>query len=110
MHQQGSPRPVPGLGQLLRGHHPEREAGVDDLAGKLLRRAHAPRGDLPEPDLPHVRHPLVQRVEDAPLEQVGRVDGVARGTEFVGEGDHPGGQTLDVVEQYDLCHAGTPRL
>ena len=47
------------LRELLRRHHPEREAGVDELARQLVRRAHAALDDLAEADLLGVRHTLV---------------------------------------------------
>ena len=43
---------------------------------------------------------------DASVEQVRRVHGMAGGPQVVGEGAHAGGQPLGVVEEQDLGHGG----
>jgi hypothetical protein len=103
-HQQGAARAGPGLRELLGGHDAEREAGVDDLGAHPLAGRHAALGQRTEPDVAGEGHPVVDRLERAPVEQVGRVDGVPGLAELVGERLHSLGQPLDVVVQDDFAH------
>ena len=63
--------PRPGLGQLLRRHHPEREPGVDELGRQPVGGPHPTLDDLAEADLAGVGHALVERVERAAVVEVG---------------------------------------
>ena len=60
------------------------------------------------PDLVGVRDARLDRVEGAPLEQVGRVHGVARLAQLVREDVHALGRTQCVVEEQYLGHRVSP--
>ena len=62
-------------------------------------------GQRTEPDVAGEGHALVDRVERAPVEQVGRVHGVPGPAEVVGERLHSLGQPLDVVVQDNFAHS-----
>ncbi len=103
-HEQGAAGAGPGLGELLGGHHPEREAGVDDVGADRLSRGHPALCERSEARFAREGHAVLDRVERAPVEQVGRVHRVPRLPELVGERPHPVGQPLNVVVQDNLGH------
>ena len=105
-----APRAPPGLCELLGGHHAEREAGVDDLGAHALAGRHAALGQRTEPDVAGEGHAVVDRLERAPVEQVGRVDGVPGLADLVGERLHSLGQPLDVVVQDNIAHPCSSRI
>ena len=98
------PRPRAGLGQLLRRQHPQREAGVHDPAGKLVRGANPALDDFAEADLPGEHHTLIEGVEGAAVVEVWSVHTVPGSTQCIGEGEEPRRLTVCVVEQQDLSH------
>ena len=53
-----------------------------------------------------MRHALLDRAERAPVEEVGRVHGVARAAQLVREGVEPLGLAHRVVEEQHLGHLG----
>ncbi len=83
---------------------PEGEAGVDGLGADPLGGGHPALGERAEPRFAREGHALLDRVERAPVEQVGRVHGVPRLPQLVGERPHSLGQPLDVVVQHNLGH------
>ena len=102
-----APGAGPGLGQLLGGHHPERESDVDEVVGHPVGGGHAPVGERLEAGLPGVRHPLLEGGVGVPVVQVGSCHLVTRLAEPVGEGADPVGESLGMVEEEDVAHAGT---
>lgn len=74
--QERAPRVRPGLRELLGGEHAQGEAGVEGVTRQLPGGAHAALGDLAEADPLDVGATLLQRAEDAPLEEVRGVDRV----------------------------------
>ena len=104
-HEQGAAGAGPGLGELLGGHHPEREAGVDDVGTDPLSRGHAALGERAEARFAREGHAVLDGVERAPVEQVGRVHRVPRLSNLLGERPHSVGQPLDMVVQDNLSHS-----
>ena len=98
----------PRLGELLRDHLAEREARVDELGRQVVGGPDAALEDRVEPDFLDEGHALVDRFEGPSVEQVGRVDGVAGGSQLVGERADAGRQPLGVVEEQDLGHGKPP--
>jgi hypothetical protein len=104
VHQQ---RPASGwarLGQLLRRDDAEGEPGVDGIGPDLLGRRDSASGELGESLFPREGHALVDRVESAPLEHVGRVDDVPGLSKPVGERAHPVGQAQHMVVEHYFGH------
>src|SRR5262245_56270104 len=93
-----------GHGELLRWHRPEREAGVHDVRGELIRGADAAVGNRVEPGPVGVGYALVQLGEGLAVIQIWRMDGVPRGAQLVGERPHAGREPQCVVEQEDRRH------
>jgi hypothetical protein len=104
VHEQGSASPGPGLRELLGGHDAEREAGVDGVASNTLGGGHPALGQRAEPRFACEGHALLDRVERAPVEEIGRVHGVPRLPQLVGERPDSLGQPLDVVVQHNFGH------
>jgi hypothetical protein len=75
--QQRSSRSGPGLRELLCRNHAEREAGIDELVGQLVRGPLAALDDLAEAELPDVLHAVFDAAEGAAVEEIGGVHGVA---------------------------------
>ena len=94
----------PRLRELLRGHHPERDAGVDDVCGKRPGSGDAALAERAEAGLARERHSFLERPEGLPVEEVRRVHGVTALPELLGERADSVGQPLDVVEQHDFAH------
>ena len=69
-------RPRAGLGQLLRGHHSHREAGIHEVAGKFLGGLNAGTEQGPEADFPGVGHARLDASEGLAPEEVWSVDSV----------------------------------
>ena len=88
--EERSARAGAGLSELLRRDHAEREARVDESLRKVVCRSDTALEQLREADLADVRHALVDAVERAAVEQVGRVDRVARLPQLVREGREAG--------------------
>ncbi len=104
LQQQCALGPLPCLGEELGREHAERDACVDDVGRQFPGRRGTPRGDLPEPDLPHVSETAVNRVEPPPGEEVRRVHGVPFLPQSICQVDDTVGQALHVVEEEDLGH------
>jgi hypothetical protein len=102
--QQGSPGARSGLGQHLRRHSPEREAAVDELVGQALGREAPALDDRLEADLTRVGHALGAVREGLAVVEIRDMDDVSGGAELLGEGEAPGGQPVDVVEEQHLGH------
>jgi len=102
--QEGAPGAWTRLGQHLRRHAPEREPGVDEVLGQVFGSHLAALEDGVESDQLRVGHAVLDLVEPLALVQVRGVDDMPGRAELVGERDHPGGQTLGVVEEQDLSH------
>ena len=67
----------PRLRELLRGHHPERDAGVDDVGGKRPGGGDTALAERAEAGLARERHAFLERREGLPVEEVRRMHGVA---------------------------------
>ena len=104
MKQQGALRARPGLGQHLRGQHPEREPGVDDLVRQALGGGPAALDDRVESDLPGVGDAVRQGAEGLALVEVGHGHPVAGAAELVCELADPVGEALRVMEHDDVGH------
>jgi hypothetical protein len=106
----------PGLGELLSRQHAQREAGVDEFPRQRLRRSHAVLDDRVEPaHVLDVCEAVVDRAEGAPVEEIGRVDGVAGVVQLVRERVETRGLALCVMEEQHVCHLASlsrvlPRL
>jgi hypothetical protein len=92
---------------LLRGHHPEGEACVDDLGAERLAGGDSALGQRLESRFAREGHPLLDRVERPPVEEVGRVDDVPCLRQFLGERAHAVGEALDVVIEHDFGHSSS---
>ena len=98
--------PLAGLRESLRREHAKREAGVDQLIGKSVRRLRAALDDLlGEADLRGVSHSFLDACERATVEKIGRVYGVAAASQLVCKCLEAFGLTLRVVEKQHLCHS-----
>jgi hypothetical protein len=105
MEQQRAAHAGAGLGKLLRRHHAQGEPGVDQpVTPDLLRRVEPALQDRPEPGLLRVGDAGIEVVERVALVQVGDVDGVTSGAQFVRECLDARRQPLGVVKQHDLRH------
>lgn len=94
------------MGQLLRRHDPEGEAGVREFDGQVVRRAQSALLEGVEADFAGVADALVEGLEGSPSVEVWRVDDVPGFAQAVGKGVNAFGQSLSVVEQQDLGHGG----
>src|SRR6266540_2452459 len=92
------------LGEHLRRHPTQREAGVDELGRQTLRSGRASFEDHVEADLPGVSDSVVEVRERLPVVQIGCVHHVARSAQLVGEREEALGLPLRVVEQQYLGH------
>jgi hypothetical protein len=104
VHQQGSPGAWTGLGQHLRGQHPQREPGIDDFARQVLRREPAALDDRVEANLLGVADALVELGEELAVVEIRGVNDVAGSAEFIGEREASRRESLRVVE-HKLSHA-----
>src|SRR4030095_7775297 len=87
------------LGKLLRRHDPEREACVDERLGQFFCCLLAALDDLVrKSDLGGVGHALVDAVERATVEQIGRVNRVTGSPQLLCERREPISLTLRMVE------------
>jgi hypothetical protein len=110
LHEQCSAGPGPGLREPLGDRHAEGEPGVDEPGAEVVGRGGAALPDRVEPRVAGVPEALFDGAERAAVEQVGRVHGVPRLPQVVGERAHAVGQALDVVVEQHLGHvAGLPR-
>ena len=85
VHEQCAAGAGPRLCKLLGDGDPEREAGVDDIGADPLGGGHAALGQRAEASLAREGHALLDGAERAPIEQIGRVHGVPRLSQLVGE-------------------------
>ena len=106
--EQRAARARPGLGQPLGDGDAAGEAGVHEALGQVGDDP----ADLPAerlvPDLLGEPEALVEGRRPLAVEQVRGVDGVPAGAQLIGEGAHPVGESLHVVDQQDLGHLYTP--
>jgi hypothetical protein len=96
------------LGELLRRHYTEREAGVDNVGGQPIGRTDTALDHLAEADLLRMPNSLLHSVERSPLEENWRVCRVAGSPKLVREDNDARGQTLRVMEQDNFGHTYTP--
>jgi hypothetical protein len=95
------------LGEQLRRHHPEREAGQHQRVGQPGSGGAAPLEQDVDADLLRVGDTLLQVVEHPPLEQVGQVHDVPGPAQHVPEGAHSGRQPVRGVEDQHLGHVAS---
>jgi hypothetical protein len=95
------------LGQLLRGHDAERQAGVDEFGRQRACRPLAALDNLGEADLLGVGHSLLDRGEGLPLKEIGCVHAMPGAPQLVGKSMEALRLTHRVVEQQHVSH---PRL
>jgi hypothetical protein len=107
--EQGPAGTGAGLRELLGDRDPEGEAGVDGLGADPVGGGDAALGQRAEPRFTREGHAVLDRVEGAPVEEVGRVHGVACLPQLAGERLHSVGQPLDVVVQHDFGHLRSSR-
>ena len=104
MVQQGTLGAGPGLGEHLRGQHPEREPGVDEFVRQGFGSGLAALHDRVEADLPGMGNALLQGGEGLALVKVRDGHPVTRGAELVCELADPVGEALRVMEHDDVGH------
>ena len=102
--EHGALCPLPGLGQHLRGHHAEREAGIHDLSGQRVGGGPPALEDGVEAGLPGVGDPLLQTLEHPAVVEIRDMNRVPGGREPLGEVADPRRQPVRVVEQDHLSH------
>ena len=106
--QQGALGARARLGQHLRGHHSEREPGVDELARQPIGGASTALDDRPEANLPCVADALVQVGEGLAVVEVGGVNDVSGSSQRVGELEESSSLALCVMEEQYLGHDACP--
>ena len=87
------------LGQHLRGHYPEREPGIDELARQAIRGESTALCNRPEANLPRVADALVEVGEGLAVVEVGGVNNVSGSSQLVGELEESSSLALRVMEQ-----------
>ena len=92
------------LGQLLCCHDSEREPGIDELVRQAGRREPAALLNRPEANLLRVADALVEVGEGLAVVEVGRVNDVAGGSQFVREREEALSLALGMMEEQDLGH------
>jgi hypothetical protein len=110
VHEQRAAGALAGLRKLLGDRDAEREAGVDGIVAEVGRDRHSALRERAEALLARERHSLVDGGERAPVEQLGRVDGVAGPTQLVGERLDAVREPLNVVVEHDVRHLPYLRL
>jgi hypothetical protein len=102
--QQGSLRTGPCLGQHLRRHHPEREAGIDDFVRQVVSGESTALDDRVEADLFGVVNAVGEFGEGLTVVEIWRVHDVSGSAESIGEGEAPGRQALSMMEEQNFGH------
>ena len=110
MVQQGALGTGPGLGEHLRGQHPEREPGVNKFVRQGLGCGPAAIHDRAEADLLGMGHAVLQGGEGLALIEVRDGHPVTRGAELVRVPADPVGEALRVMEHDDVGHGCSLRL
>ena len=105
--QDRSPCAGASLRKLLCRHHSEREPGIDKFLLEIVRSSDTGIAYGAKADLGRVRDSVVEALEDIPVVEVRRVDGVTRPAKFIRKREEPRGLTVSVMEQQYFWHLGT---